>query len=81
MIVEFCEGSRDARCDDCGTELLGDLPSRRDATDVLEVHMAIAHGMVELDLGAHPSCQACRMASQVGRPGCPVHYPERRAAE
>jgi hypothetical protein len=26
----------------------------------------------------HPSCQACTMARQVGRPGCSVHYPPNR---
>lgn len=26
-------------------------------------------------LEEHPSCQACQMARQVGRPGCSVHYP------
>jgi hypothetical protein len=23
----------------------------------------------------HPSCQACGMARQVGRPGCSTHFP------
>ena len=50
MIVEFSEGSWDARCDDCGDEF-PDMPSRRDAEDVLEAHRALAHGVVDLDLG------------------------------
>lgn len=49
MIVEFAEGSWDARCDVCDDEL-PDLPSQRDAEDVLEAHMAIAHGVVALEL-------------------------------
>jgi len=75
VITEFCEGFWDARCDDCGA-VLHDMPSRRDADDFLEAHMAVVHGPVELDLGGHPSCQACRMAEQMGRPGCPAHSPE-----
>ena len=35
--------------------------------------MATQIGATVETVEEHPSCQACRMARQVGRPGCSIH--------
>ena len=29
---------------------------------------------IDVEVHEHPSCQACSMARQMGRPGCSIHY-------
>jgi hypothetical protein len=66
VIVEFSEGSWDARCDDCGSEVR-DLPSHRDAEDALEAHMAVTHGVVELDIGGAAVSETVGMLDHADR--------------